>query len=79
MVLDVRFVHTVGLNIHKGRGVSESTVRSSTLSHAQTALAHVSYEPLRDYFTWPLVDVAADTVVLEVDDLGKDLAACPKV
>jgi hypothetical protein len=67
------------LTFVEGRGVSESTVTfRSTLAHAQTALAHVSYEPSRDYFTWPLTDVAADTVVLEVDDLGKDFGGLPE-
>jgi len=67
------------LTFVQGKGVAESTVTfRSTLQHAQTALAHVSYEPARDYFTFPLVDVAADTVTLEVDDLGNDFGGLPE-
>ena len=67
------------LTFVQGKGVSESTVTfRSTLQHAQTALSHVSYEPSRDYFTYPLIDVAADTVTLEVDDLGKDFGGLPE-
>jgi ELWxxDGT repeat protein len=67
------------LTFIEGRGVSEATMTfRATLEHAKTALAHVSYEPSRDYFTLPITDVAADTVTLELDDLGLDFGGLPE-